>query len=118
MIDGENGGFRTENALPKKSNIEKALDDQVKSLGGVQAEMIKSHVGIWRWNKRRIEDIQSMLKAGKVSGEVIDDKARTSLVNERHKLVTENGQLYSHINRALGGKPEEADELDAFMRGR
>lgn len=115
---GKTGGFGKDAALPKKSNIEVALDEQIKSLGGVQAEMIKSHVGIWRWNKRRIEDIQSMLKTGKVSGEAIDDKARTALVNERHKLVTENGQLYSHINRALGGKPEEADEFDAFVRGR
>lgn len=104
--------------MPKKSNIEIALDEQIKSLGGVQAEMIKSHVGVWRWNKRRIEDIQAMLKSGKSGGATIDEKERTSLVNERHKLVTENGQLYSHINRALGGKPDEADELDAFMRGR
>lgn len=113
---GKTGALGTGAALPKKSNIEIALDEQIKSLGGVQAEMIKSHVGVWRWNKSRIEDIQAMLKSGKSGGAVIDEKERTSLVNERHKLVTENGQLYSHINRALKDKPEEVDELDAFIK--
>lgn len=115
---GKTGALGTGAALPKKSNIEIALDEQIKSLGGVQAEMIKSHVGVWRWNKRRIEDIQAMLKSGKSGGAAIDEKERTSLVNERHKLVTENGQLYSHINRALKDKPEEVDEFDAFMKGK
>lgn len=104
--------------MPKKSNIEVALDEQVKVLGGVQAEMVKAHVGVWKWNKNRIIDIQNTLKTGKLKGEEIDDKARTSLINERHKLVTENGQLYSHINRALKNAPEEADEFDTFMNGK
>lgn len=115
---GKTGAFGTGVALSKKSNIEIALDEQIKSLGGVQAEMIKKHVRVWRWNTGRIEDIQDILKSGKSGGAVIDDKERTSLVNERHKLVTENGQLYSHINRALKDKPEETDEFDAFMKGK
>lgn len=102
--------------LPKKSNIEIALAEQIKALPGVQAEMIKKHVAIWRWNETRIRDIQTTLKNGKLAGESIDTKIRTDLINERHKLVSENSQLYSHINRALSGKVEEVDELDAFMQ--
>lgn len=104
--------------MPKRSNIEIALDKQLNSLGGVQAEMIKAHVGFWRWNKRRINDIEAILKIGKEKGEEIKDSRRSSLVNERHKLIQENGQLYSHINRALKNAPEESDEFDAFIKNR
>lgn len=104
--------------MPKKSNLEIALEKQIESLGGVQAEMIRAHVLAWKWNKNRIIDIQNALKVGKVGGEEINDRARTSLINERHKLVSECSQLYSHINRALKNAPEESDEFDEFMNGR
>lgn len=104
--------------MPKKGKLDLALDRQVEGLDGVQAEMVKAHIGVWKWNSARIKNIQELLKLGKVEGEPLKDSERTSLINERHKLVTENGQLYSHINRALKDAPEPMDEDDAFIAGK
>ena len=46
------------------------------------------------------------------------EKERQNLINERHKLITENVSLYSHINRALKGTVASEDELDAFISGK
>lgn len=96
--------------MPNLSNLDKAFEKQVKNLEGTQSEMVRADMKTWKWNKERIHDIQDMLDMDN-----IDSKARTDLINERHKLITENTSLYSHINRALKGTEVTEDELDAFL---
>lgn len=103
-------------AVPKESNLDKAVREQVQSLPKAQAEMVKSDVKTWKWNRDRIHDIQGMLDRGATTeDERKDPKWRSDLINERHKLITESTSLYSHINRALKGAVASEDELDAFL---
>lgn len=95
--------------MPKESKLDTAVKKQVESLEPAQAEMVKSDVKTWKWNRDRIHDIQGMLETGK------HEEKRSDLINERHKLITENTSLYSHINRALKGTSSNEDELDAFL---
>lgn len=97
--------------MPKESNLDKAIKEQLKSLEPAQAEMVKSDVKTWKWNRDRIHTIQDVLD---MDGE-LEEKKRSDLINERHKLITENTSLYSHINRALKGTVSNEDELDAFL---
>lgn len=99
--------------MPKKSNVEIAFDAQVKNLDDAQAEMVKVEFKTWLWNKRRISDIEGALDAGNLSA-----KERNDLVAERHKLITENTSLYSHINRALKGTAVIEDDLGDFCFGK
>lgn len=102
--------------MPKESNLDKAIREQVKSLDGAQAEMVKADVKTWKWNRDRIHDIQDTLSRGATTSEELGNpKWRADLINERHKLITENTSLYSHINRALKGTVKTEDELDAFI---
>lgn len=102
--------------MSKESNLDKAVREQVKSLEPAQAEMVKADVKTWKWNKDRIHDIQTTLDRGATTDdEKANSKWRTDLINERHKLITENTSLYSHINRALKGTVTSEDELDAFL---
>lgn len=100
---GEKGGV-----VSKESNLDIAIKKQLASLDPAQAEMVKADVKTWKWNRDRIHDIQGMLDMG-------TDEKRSDLINERHKLITENTSLYSHINRALKGTVATEDELDAFI---
>lgn len=95
--------------MSKESNLDKAVREQLKSLEPAQAEMVKSDVKTWKWNRDRIHSIQDILTMN------ADDIKRADLINERHKLITENTSLYSHINRALKGTVATEDELDAFL---
>lgn len=103
---GENRG--NEGILSKESNLDIAVKEQVKSLEPAQQEMVKADVKTWKWNRDRIHQIQAILDLG-------TDEKRSDLINERHKLITENTSLYSHINRALKGTVSTEDELDAFL---
>lgn len=94
--------------MSKESNLDKSVREQLKSLEPVQAEMVKADVKTWKWNRDRIHTIQEILDLG-------TDEKRSDLINERHKLITENTSLYSHINRALKGTVSSEDELDAFI---
>lgn len=96
--------------MSKESNLDKAVREQVQSLEPAQAEMVKSDVKTWKWNRNRIHDIQDILDMDKE----VDNRA--DLINERHKLITENTSLYSHINRALKGTVSTEDELDSFLK--
>lgn len=98
--------------MPKISNLDQALKEQIKSLEPVQAEMVKSEMDTWKWNRTRIQTIEGNLIMHSIEG-----KERVDLINERHKLITENVSLYSHINRALKGTAASEDELDAFIAG-
>lgn len=99
--------------MSNKSNLDKCFEEQVKRLDGAQAEMVKADFKTWKWNKERIHDVQTMLEMDALQ----DPKARTDLINERHKLITENTSLYSHINRALKGTAVPEDDLADFCFG-
>lgn len=98
--------------MSKESKLDIAVKEQVKSLEPVQAEMVKSDVKTWKWNRDRIHSIQEILTMGKT------EEKRLDLINERHKLITENTSLFSHINRALKGTASTEDELDVFLSGK
>lgn len=99
--------------MPKKSKVEVAFEEQVKNLDGAQAEMVKAEFKTWLWNKKRIGTIEERVELGNISA-----KERNDLVNERHKLITENTSLYSHINRALKGTAVVEDDLGDFCFGK
>lgn len=98
--------------MSKESNLDIAVKEQLESLDTAQAEMVKSDVKTWKWNRDRIHNIQEILDMDK------EPEKRADLINERHKLITENTSLYSHINRALNGTVAKEDELDAFLAGK
>lgn len=105
--------------MSKESNLDKAVKEQLASLEPAQAEMVKADVKTWKWNRDRIHDIQDLLDRGPRSDdEKSNAKWRADLINERHKLITENTSLYSHINRALKGTVTSEDELDAFLKSK
>lgn len=107
-------GRNREGKMPNKSNLDKKFEEQVSRLEGAQAEMVSADFKTWKWNKQRIHDIQDILEMDANS----DPKTRTDLINERHKLITENTSLYSHINRALKGTAVAEDDLDDFCFGK
>lgn len=99
--------------MPRKSNLDSAFEKQIAALEPTQGEMVKAEMRTWKWNRDRINDIEDALNVGgKEAAE------RKILIDERHKLISENTSLYSHINRALKGTASSEDELDAFIAGR
>lgn len=104
-------------AEDKLEKLRKALDEQADNLDPAQREFVKAQFEHYEWNDRRIAELEKSLEGGVVDDEGIPDyKAESALFKQRHQLVAEQGQLFSHIMRWLKGTtPLERNELDEFL---
>lgn len=99
------------------TNLRDAVQKQAKTLDPAQGEFVKAQFEHYEWNEGRIAELESMLESGMVDDSGVPDyKAESALFKQRHQLVAEQGQLFSHIMRWLKGtEVKEESELEQFL---
>ena len=95
--------------MPKDS-LTQAVETQAGKLDPAQRGFVTAEYETWRWNRKRIKDIEKLVD----SGELTTDNEK-KLLTERHQLVTENASLFSHIMRNLKNTGDDTDEFTEFM---
>ena len=99
--------------------LEEAVRRQADSLDPAQREFVLAQFDHYRWNEEQIVRLQAEYEAcADVDGDREQMAMRASLFKERHQLVAEQGQLFSHIMRWLKGTASNEDEFDEFLAGK
>jgi len=102
----------------KLAKLEEAIGKQAASLEPAQHNFVMVQFDHYKWNELQIADLEVQLKGGVVDEEGFHNyDAEGKLFRQRHQLVAEQGQLFSHIMRWLKdtGKEEEPNELDEYI---
>ena len=102
----------------KLAKLEEAVKNQAASLDPAQQNFVLAQFEHYKWNEERIADLEIDLEGGVVDADGFHNyDAEGKLFRQRHQLVAEQGQLFSHIMRWLKdtGKEEEPSELEKFM---
>ena len=94
--------------------LAKAIDEACDGMDEVKRGFVKSEFASYEWNCNRMDELERMLKS-----KTLEPDARKDLRTERHQLVTESGQLFSHLMRQLKDvEPKaEADPMAEFLPG-
>lgn len=96
--------------------LEKAVETQAQALEPAQREFVLAEFGTYKWNARHIEQLEKDLETG-----IVDEEGRHNydaegkLFRQRHQLVAEQSQLFSHIMRWLRGTTSEESPIDEFL---
>ena len=102
--------------MSKLDKLEEAVGKQAQSLDPAQREFILAELETFKWNARKIHDIERKIDSGECYD--LDGKnVESALIKERHQIVTEQASLFSHIMRWLKGTAAQKSELDAFLNG-
>jgi len=103
--------------VDKLAKLREAVEAQAKNLDPAQAEFVKAQFEHYEWNEKRIAELEAALEDGVFNENGAPDyRAESALFKQRHQLVAEQGQLFSHIMRWLKGTtPPEKNELDEFL---
>ena len=100
----------------KLASLRDAVQKQAKTLDPAQGEFVKAQFEHYEWNEGRIAELEEMLESGMLDGDGTPNyKAESALFKQRHQLVAEQGQLFSHIMRWLKGTAAGKSELDEFL---
>ena len=94
-----------------------AVEKQAETLDPAQGEFVKAQFEHYKWNEDRIAQLEDELEAVKFDEDGFRDfKAESALFKQRHQLVAEQGQLFSHIMRWLKGtEVKEESEFEQFL---
>ena len=102
----------------KTAELEKAVENQAKSLDPAQREFVLAEFETYKWNAKRQRELEMQLERGIVDGEGFHNyDAEGKLFRQRHQIVAEQSSLFSHIMRWLKGTASEQSALDAFLDG-
>lgn len=95
------------------ARLSREVASACKALDPVKRGFVETEFESYTWNCRRLDALEAMLG----DADLAPDE-RKDLRTERHQLVTESGQLFSHLVRQLrdAAKPED-DPLGDFMAG-
>ena len=95
------------------AGLRKALDEQAADLEPAQGEFVRAQFEHYEWNAERIAQLERELER---VGDERDFKAEAALFKQRHQLVAEQGQLFTHIMRWIKGtEAKEANPIDEFI---
>ena len=97
--------------MSKLTKLEKAINEQAANLDPAQREFVLEQFNIYKWNADKIAELEGILEDGE-----LETNEETKLFKQRHQLVAEQGQLFSHIMRWIKGTASESSPLDEFMR--
>jgi hypothetical protein len=98
----------------KADALTNAIEKQAKSLDPAQMEFILAEFETYKWNAKRINQLEKQLEAYAESEDRNLDM-ESKLFRQRHQLVAEQSALFSHIMRWLKGTATEESALDAFL---
>ena len=102
--------------MSKTGNLEDAVSKQAANLDPAQREFVMAEFETFKWNAKRIEELEGQLESGIVDAEGIHNyDAEGKLFRQRHQMVAEQATLFSHIMRWLKGTAVESSELDDFL---
>lgn len=96
--------------MSKESNLEIEVKRQAKSLDPAQREFVIAELKTFVWNRRKIHDLERQIESGELKR--AEEK---SVVAERHQLVSENAQLFTHMMRHLKDTESEVSAIEEFM---
>lgn len=102
--------------MATKTKLEQAIDKQAGNLDEAQYRLVMAQFSTYDWNRRRIEQIESIIELGEGGGRPLDAKARKQLMTERHQLTTDNVSISTKLFMQLKGTSNSEDEFDAFMK--
>lgn len=97
--------------------LAEAIAKQAANLDPAQREFVLSQFRTYEWNADRISSYEKQLEDG-----VVDEEGRhnydaeSKLFKQRHQLVAEQSQLFTHIMRWLKGTMVEESDLDDFLK--
>ena len=97
--------------MSKLTKLEKAINEQAANLDPAQREFVLEQFNIYKWNADKIAELEGILEDGE-----LETNEENKLFKQRHQLVAEQGQLFSHIMRWIKGTASESSPLDEFMR--
>lgn len=94
--------------------LSKAISEAVGAMDPIKRGFVESEYESYRWNSNRLDDLEEALSRPQAPED------RKDLRTERHQLVSESGQLFSHLMRQLkdAGDKAEEDPLADFIGGR
>ena len=97
--------------------LEEAVTKQAASLDPAQREFVYAQFAHYRWNEERIAEYERQLEEGLTYGDhdLRDYDAEKKVFDQRHKLIAEQGTLFSHIMRWLKGTTFEKGEFEKFL---
>lgn len=84
--------------MATKSKLEKAIDEQADKLNHAQAELVRSQYETYMRNKRRMAELDQMLKAANANRAVTREEIR-ALQAERSTIAYEYNQLSTANSR-------------------
>ena len=98
--------------------LEEAIAKQAASLDPAQREFVLAEFETYKWNDRRIDDLEKQLEKGIVDSEGMHNyDAEGKMFRQRHQLVAEQSSLFSHIMQWLKGTAAKESRLDEFLHG-
>lgn len=103
--------------MATKTKLESAINKQASSLDEAQYRLLMAQFSTYDWNRRRIEQIESIIELGEGGGNPLDPKARKALMTERHQLTVDNVSISTKLFMQLKGTGISEDEFDAFLKG-
>lgn len=96
--------------------LEAAVAKQAESLDPAQREFVLAEFETYKWNDRRIDDLEKQLEKGIVDSEGFHNyDAEGKMFRQRHQLVAEQSSLFSHIMQWLKGTAAKESKLDQFL---
>ena len=102
--------------MPKKDNLQEAIERQAASLDPAQREFVLTQFTTYQWNANRISELEGQLEGGVFREDGTRNfDAEGKLFRQRHQIVAEQNVLFSHIMRWLKGTAAQESELDKFL---
>jgi len=108
--------------MATKSKLEQAIERQARDLPEAQRELVLSQFSTYKWNKRRMDELQDQLKLMDRQPPPADPAAYKTFVQHRKAITSERTQL-SNANNSISSKlfmqlkdtGGEVDEFEKFL---
>ena len=97
--------------MSKLTKLEEAIDKQAANLDPAQREFVLEQFNIYKWNAGKIAQLEGILEDGE-----LETNEENKLFKQRHQLVAEQGQLFSHIMRWIRDTGSEESAIDSFLK--
>ena len=97
--------------MSKLTKLEKAINEQAANLDPAQREFVLEQFNIYKWNADKIAELEGILEDGE-----LETNEENKLFKQRHQLVAEQGQLFSHIMRWIRDTGSEESAIDSFLK--
>jgi hypothetical protein len=103
--------------MSKTDKLKEALEVQANSLEPAQREFVMAQFEHYKWNEKRISELEGEIESGVVDPETglrsLDMEGK--VFRQRHQLVAEQGTLFSHIMRWIKNTAAGKSELEEFI---